>query len=109
MSYRPLLVLLLLLTITCCIEKKSPIHNGYLEAIGVNDIGLAKPQPGEWLYEHKEGQNFNDYKRKNPIRLTQKRNKIYLLPIGEFNKKEQALIVLSVSYTHLTLPTTPYV
>ena len=47
---------------------------------------LGKPGPSDWLANHREaGQTFPQYMRGQPNVPNQKRNKIYLQPLGEFD------------------------
>ena len=56
----------------------------------------GKPKPGEWLAEHKEkGQNFFQYLKSRPIRITSSRNTIYVTPIGDFSERQKDLIEIS--------------
>jgi archaemetzincin len=46
---------------------------------------MAKPQPGDWMYEHREPpQTFDDWRRSKPNMPYDGKNTIYLLPLGEF-------------------------
>src|SRR5262245_27532057 len=46
---------------------------------------LGPPRPGEWLHQHKEaGQTFDEYLKAEPVRRSQRWNKVYLLLLGEF-------------------------
>jgi len=43
------------------------------------------PRPGDWLAEHSEpGQTFDDFVRSRPTRPEKDRDRIYLLPLGDF-------------------------
>ncbi len=47
---------------------------------------VADPQPGYWLAEHGEpGQTFEQYVASEPHRPDQQRNRLYILPLGEFD------------------------
>ena len=60
---------------------------------------LKKPEPGDWTYSHKEkGQPYHEYIHINPVRVDDQRNKIYLLPVGEFEKVEQELLKDCAAY-----------
>ena len=60
---------------------------------------LGKPKPGEWLEMHKEeGQTFKEYLECDPIRPTEKRKTIYLLPIGKFSAKQKEIIDLTAEF-----------
>jgi archaemetzincin len=50
------------------------------------------PQPGDWLAVHHEtGQTYDDFVRSGANRPDEKRNKIYLQPLGEFPKGHMPL------------------
>lgn len=70
------------------ISKLKPIHKKQ-----------AKPQPGDWLAEHKEpGQTYQQYSRSRPITLTRARNKIYVQPLGDFSEKQKQLVKISSEF-----------
>src|SRR5678815_3630080 len=69
-------------------------------------IPLAKPEPGDWLAEHKEsGQTFAAYLKAKPVRKSSNQGTIYICLLGEFSPDQKK----AVSYTHLTLPTSDLV
>jgi archaemetzincin len=73
------------------ITKLSPIHTK-----------MPNPKPGEWLYLHSEvGQTFAQYVKANPIKASKQRNKIYLLPLGDFDAEEKQILYLTVQYLTL--------
>ncbi len=48
---------------------------------------IPTPKEGDWLSEHKEkGQTYDDFVNSNIIRPDESRNKIYLLPFGQFSE-----------------------
>lgn len=54
---------------------------------------LGKPQPGDWLEEHVElGQTFLQYVGSRPTTATPERNKIYIVPLGEFTDFHRRVI-----------------
>ena len=54
---------------------------------------LPKPKPGEWLDRHHEpGQTYREYIQSRPVRPTQQRNVIYILPLGEFTETQQRIV-----------------
>lgn len=74
----------------------------YFNNISTNDIGLNTPQPGEWLYEHKEsGQTFNQYKKAKPVKPTVDKKIICLQPIGNFNALQNEQIALIRTYLEI--------
>ncbi len=55
--------------------------------------------PSSWLQSHHEnGQTFGQYSRINHIRLTEKRNVLYVMPLGEFNEKQMKIVELSAEF-----------
>lgn len=56
-------------------------------------------QSGDWLGSHREpGQSFGAYSRTRHIRLTDERNVLYVLPLGEFNEKQMKVVELSADF-----------
>lgn len=54
---------------------------------------MDEPQPGDWLASHKErGETFDEYLDAGPARPTADRQKIYVLPLGRFDRKQLELI-----------------
>ncbi len=65
------------------VSKLTPPVRRMLDPVGFTERG--KPQPGEWMYEHREKpQTFDAYTRSKPNMPYPGKNTIYLLPIGEF-------------------------
>jgi archaemetzincin len=63
-------------------EKLLPLHTK-----------LGRPQPGEWLAEHKEpGQTYAEYLRGNPVRVDRKRRVIYVQPLGDFDPIQRKIL-----------------
>ena len=67
---------------------------------------LAEPlgavRPGDWLDEHFEsGQSFRQYLASYPVTLTPERNKIYVVPLGEFDENQQRIVNLSADFLSL--------
>ena len=61
-----------------------------------------KPKAGEWRAQHKEkGQTFFQYLRSRPVRFTEKRNTIYVTPIGEFTERQNELVKISCEFLSL--------
>lgn len=76
--------------------------SSYSQRISRNDVGLAEPQPGEWLYEHSEnGQTFRQYKNSYPVKPTEKRKIICIKPIGKFDKLQTTQIELIREYLEI--------
>ena len=56
-------------------------------------IELERPKPGDWLAEHREkGQTFEQYVNSGPTLATPERNKIVILPLGEFNEAQKRVL-----------------
>ena len=94
------IIILILGTLSC--KEKAPENKSTIQKLSVNDIKLADPKPGEWLYAHEEfGQTFNQYIQTKPIRPTKDRNVIYLQPIGAFDSLQQSYISDTQSYLRI--------
>ncbi len=60
---------------------------------------MGKPGNSDWLASHNEpGQTFAEYLEADPVRPTAERSKIYVLPFGTFNAKEQKIIAVTAAY-----------
>ena len=58
--------------------------------------------PSSWLEDHYEpGQTFGQYTRIPHIRLTEDRNVLYVLPLGEFDEKQMEIVELSAEFLGL--------
>jgi archaemetzincin len=69
-------------------KKLAPLHTQ-----------LGEPQVNDWLFDHPEkGQSYFDYCARKPFCPNDSMNKIYILPIGIFNKMEQKLIENTAEY-----------
>ncbi len=69
-------------TYRALIEKLSPLHKP-----------LGKPEPGDWLAEHKEaGQTFDEYIRSKPVVPSGKRTILYVQPLGDFTPKQREIV-----------------
>jgi archaemetzincin len=68
--------------LTRLIEKIKPLHKK-----------LGPPRPGDWLDVHDEpGQTFREYLDSKPVTAHGKRKIIYVQPLGEFTKSQQAIV-----------------
>ncbi len=57
---------------------------------------LGKPEADEWLANFKEsGQTFEQYLNGKPTLPTEKRRKIYIQPLGKFDRKQTKIIKLT--------------
>ncbi len=60
---------------------------------------MGKPGNSDWLASHNEpGQTFEEYLDADPTKPTKERQKIYVLPLGTFNAKQQKLIEVTAGY-----------
>ena len=60
---------------------------------------MAAPAGYDWLATHNEaGETFAEYLDAGPRKPTKERQKIYLVPLGEFGEKQQNLINITVGY-----------
>ncbi len=60
---------------------------------------MGKPGTSDWLASHNEpGQTFEEYLDADPTKPTKERQKIYVLPLGTFNAKQQKLIEAAAGY-----------
>ena len=60
---------------------------------------MKPTQPGDWLESHPEkGQTFDQYLKSRPVKLTRKRNTLYVLPLGEFSDRQREIIDLSAEF-----------
>lgn len=60
---------------------------------------FREAKPGDWAYHHKEqGQPYHEYIYINPVRVNAQMNKIYLLPVGRFEKTEEKLMQDCAAY-----------
>lgn len=89
-----------------CSEKKSDAgfekDLALIDELQTLDIGMPPPQPGEWLYEHKEdGQSFSTYTLISPVRVTGQRKIIYLQPIGKFSETQMKVVEYTADYLNL--------
>ncbi|OIV41266.1 Zn-dependent protease [Flavobacterium johnsoniae] len=74
----------------------------YFEQIKSNDVKLAAPVYGDWLFSRKEkGQTFEQYQKSKHIVPTKDSNIIYLRPIGNFNVLQKRQIELLNEYLEI--------
>lgn len=67
-----------------------------------NDEQLPIPQPGDWLFVHEEkGQTFEQYINYDPVRTSERKKVIYILPLGNFSAIENKLIDDTRDYLQL--------
>jgi archaemetzincin len=60
---------------------------------------MGKPAAYDWLASHNEpGQTFEDYINANPTLPTAERQKLYVVPLGTFDSKQQKLVTIAAGY-----------
>ena len=60
---------------------------------------MGPVQPGDWLESHREsGQTFAEYVRARPVKLTRRRDTLYVLPLGEFDEEQRKIVDLSAEF-----------
>lgn len=63
---------------------------------------LAKPQPGDWLAEHKEdGQTFAAYLRAKPVRKSAEQGTIYICLLGDFTPEQTKVLATTQKYLEI--------
>lgn len=91
--------LIIILLCTTCVNQN---ENEYFDQIEKNDVELAKPVEGEWLYSHKErGQTYEQFINSKHIVPTNESNIIYIRPIGNFNSLQNKQIELLREYLEI--------
>ena len=61
--------------------------------------GKGPVRPGDWLASHNEpGQTFQQYLQDRPIRISSKRDTLYVLPLGQFDEKQRRIVDLSAEF-----------
>ncbi|MFO7723494.1 MAG: archaemetzincin [Bacteroidales bacterium] len=100
-SFSALFILMVCL-LAGCRQANQVSMDEFSALLSKNDIALGKPEPGDWLYVHKEkGQSFKQYMACNPVSPNETRNVIYLQPIGEFDTISDELIRRTASYLQI--------
>lgn len=103
-QFRAAIFLLFLLTISAeALPAQSTNGAKKLEQMASRLQNLQKPigpvRSGDWLESHKEpGQSFRKYIRSRPVRLSKKRNRLYVLPLGEFDETQSKIVDLSSEF-----------
>lgn len=60
---------------------------------------MGEPAAYDWLASHNEpGQTFEEYLDSDPVKPTKERQKIYVLPLGDFGAKQQKIIDTTAAY-----------
>lgn len=63
---------------------------------------MGKPAANDWLASYREtGQTFEEYLDADPTKPTKERQKIYVLPLGSLNAKQQKLIEVAAGYLEI--------
>lgn len=85
-----------------CRNGSNPSPEEFTALISKNDIALESPQPGEWLFHHPEKkQSIKQYMDCNPVSPDERRNIIYIQPIGDFDSISNALIRHTAEYIQI--------
>jgi len=93
-------ITLLIIVLFCSCSKQKETE--YFDQIEKNDIELAKPVEGDWLYSHKEkGQSFEQFINSKHIVPTSESNIIYIRPIGNFDSLQNKQIELVREYLEI--------
>lgn len=69
---------------------------------------LGRPQPGDWLDQHKETrQTYREYVASQPIRADRRRHVIYVQPMGTFNGSQRKIVTATTELLQIyfQLPT----
>lgn len=65
-------------------------------------LPLAKPEPGDWLAEHKEdGQTFAAYMRAKPVRKSAEQGTIYICLLGDFTPEQTKVLTTTQRYLEI--------
>ncbi|MBN1807612.1 MAG: hypothetical protein JW909_00990 [Planctomycetes bacterium] len=63
---------------------------------------LGQPKAGDWLAEHEEpGQTFRQYTASSPVVPDARRNTVYVMPLGDFERPERRILDLAVEFLGL--------
>jgi archaemetzincin len=63
---------------------------------------MGPVKSGDWLASHNEpGQTFRQYCSESPVKLTSRRKRLYVLPLGEFDEKQKRIVELSAEFLQL--------
>ncbi|MBS7230870.1 Zn-dependent protease [Flavobacterium psychroterrae] len=83
-------------------SKEIPEEGPYFKQIKSNDVKIATPVYGDWLFSHKEkGQTFEQYYMSKHIVPTKEANVIYIQPIGKFNSLQKEQVQLTNEYLEI--------
>ena len=94
-------VAILVATTACLIFKKAlgSTNSNNIAKLPTLHQRLGKPLPGHWLNTVKEsGQTFAQYVKSKPNGITEKRNKVYIRPIGNLSETEKKVLELTAKY-----------
>lgn len=93
---------MMLLLLLACKSKEQADNEVIWSNVQRNDQKMPEPQAGDWLFYHKEkGQTFEEYKKIKYVTPTSTRNVIYVLPICNFNEKQNELIQYTSQYLEI--------
>lgn len=97
-----ILKFLLLLVLFSCSSDNARKLKMTMRVLAANDTPLLLPQPGDWLYEHKEkGQTFSEYIKSTPLTISAERKIIFLQPLGNFSPEQKNIIQYTAEYLEI--------
>jgi archaemetzincin len=63
---------------------------------------MGPVRPGDWLSQHREpGETFAEYLESGPVIADAERHVIYVMPLGEFTRREQEILSLTSEFLSL--------
>ena len=74
------------------------------QAGGLADLhkAMGPVVAGDWLASHQEaGQTFRQYVSSSPVKITSRRKKLYVLPLGEFDDNQKRIVELSAQFLEI--------
>lgn len=97
-----ILKFLLLLVLFSCSSGNARKLKMTMRVLATNDTPLLLPQPGDWLYEHKEkGQTFTEYIKSTLLTISAERKIIFLQPLGNFSPEQKNIIQYTAEYLEI--------
>ncbi len=96
-------ILFALLLFSCSDEKKKEFNFSETKKklIPLHEK-MGAPEPGSWLSFHAETNiTLKQYQKLKPIRKDSVRNKIYILPFGDFDSTESKLVLGTAEYLNV--------
>ena len=82
-------------------ENEKGISEQAQQLIGLHSE-MGATQSGHWLESHHEsGQTFQNYLSNSHLSLTEERNVLYVVPLGDFNELQKEIVDLSAEFLGL--------